>query len=61
MVMWAWPRALAYARSGCRRVRLAGLGDDCLRVPRHGHQSALRIGFVFETVTKRDAYTLGPA
>ena len=40
-------------------MRLACLGDDCLGVPRHGHQGALRIGLVFETVVKRDAYTLG--
>ena len=33
--------------------------DDRLRVPRHGYQSALRIGLVFETVIKRDTYALG--
>ena len=39
---------------------LACLSDDCLGVLRHGHQGALRIGLVFKTVVKRDAYTLGP-
>src|SRR5262245_16856058 len=49
---------MTYVRSGCCRVRLACLSDDCLRVPRHSHQSALGIGLVFEVVIKRKAYTL---